>query len=40
MRFENKGSQNEKKAHFAIRKIATLFWLVPWLCISKMICRA
>ncbi len=36
--------KNEKKMQFVIRKIkkkfTARFWLVLWLCISKMICRA
>jgi hypothetical protein len=47
MRFESKKDQNEekmKKHVFCNSKkrifITALLWLVSWLCISKMICRA
>jgi len=39
-----KMKKDEKKTHFSIRKnvfsFIALFWLLIWLCISKMICRA
>jgi hypothetical protein len=39
-----KMKKNEKKTHFTIKikiKLFTaLFWLVLWLCISRMICGA
>jgi len=45
MKFESNGGQNEKKwkkkCILQFEKhilFATLFWLVLWLCISKMIC--
>jgi hypothetical protein len=42
---EFKMKQKKKKTGFAIRKNVlflnmTLIWLLLWLCISKMICRA
>jgi hypothetical protein len=39
-----KMKKNEKKKHFVIKKnvfsLLLFFWLLLWLCIAKMICRA
>jgi len=47
MRFENKKMKNEKKREkntfYNSKKhiyFTALFWLVLWLCIAKMICKA
>jgi hypothetical protein len=38
-----KMKKNEKKTHFVLKKyffFTALLWLLLWLCISKMVCRA
>jgi len=42
MGFESKRGQNEKKHILQFEKMYLLyyfFWLVLWLCVSKVICR-